>query len=474
MPVSLQSYFGARCNGETDDYARIVDAIEWMKSGEDRRVYVPAGGVCATSQTIVYGDGHQHSTRLTDGLGGGETTIQVASNADVLIGDSVTIVNDDRSGTPGMPFTFSAFVADLPGAGQIAMTAAYPGPGASAGARVYISRPSSFNGGGFIGFGCGGSIGEVAGGSPVSGFKYIGAASPTVAIAAPAQLGDTSITVASNAGLELGGAIGITLDDGSVFWTHVTETPTGPAIELGNELPAAAAQGNLVTIANNPVVRIQGPIWCPVLEGLYLDCNHRAACGLEAINTIGGKFLGARGLLTSRHKAVAFYLHSVVASGYSGCVDNDFELYAVGPDNAHALGLWINGSAIGNVGFCRNRFRGGDLQAGGATQRACAIRLEFADNNDFYLAYTSSSVLGSAGAGIYRQPSLDFPFGFPGENTFYSSAIMGGVAEGTATGGSLGHDMFVSYKVGDGQPVPTGLHVRGFTSDGRMFGMEAI
>jgi len=82
----------------------------------------------------------------------------------------------------------------------------------------------------------------------------------TVPIARPdivASMGETTLESAavrwasavdltSISGLADKDTIGITLDDGTIFWVFIDGTPTASATPLGDVLPKAAAAGNTV------------------------------------------------------------------------------------------------------------------------------------------------------------------------------------------------------------------------------------
>src|SRR5207248_3650647 len=60
----LKLDFAAACDGTTDDAAAFSAAVNWLTSAANRVITVPAA-VCATSATVVYGDGRQRSTTLS-------------------------------------------------------------------------------------------------------------------------------------------------------------------------------------------------------------------------------------------------------------------------------------------------------------------------------------------------------------------------------------------------------------------------
>lgn len=59
---------------------------------------------------------------------------------------------------------------------------------------------------------------------------------------------DTTIDVISISGLSDKDGIGVTLDDGSIFWTFINGTPAGDTIPLNNGLWGVASVGNTVLL----------------------------------------------------------------------------------------------------------------------------------------------------------------------------------------------------------------------------------
>lgn len=458
----LLTAFGAACDGASDDAAAFVAASAWIAAEPNRIVMLPAGQVCATSATVALGDGRQRSTTLTGAAGG--TSISVASCTGIVAGDAVAIKRDDGS-------TFTGVTASSCAAGTLTISGAYSGGTASSGNVVFTGKVSSSHGGGYRSFGAGMEEGEFPGGATVSTIRYIGAAAPTTTLGAQANATDQSLTVASIADISLGTAIGIDLDDGSRFWTWADRTPSGTTVHIGNEIPSTATSGNAVTIASNPVVRIAGPIASPVLEGVRLDANELAAIGLEAVHPVGGKFQGPTGVKATGYTAIGHYIHSgeFYAGAGVGIGDNDFQLYTRLPENDQTIGCWLRGTAAQNVAFSRNRFHGGECIMGGHDSRAAALLIEFIDNNTFIKPYTSHDFVSTAGCGLYRQPAVGTLL-FPNENVYLGAAFIGGVCDGSATGGTLGVETMPGYGVYDGEAVPNSATLSGYNSLGLPFG----
>lgn len=464
----------AVCDGTTDNAAAFAAASSWLATAPNRVVFIPAGAPCATSQSVTVGNGRQQSTTLSANASGAATTLTVSSIAGIQNGDAVYLVLNSGF--------YTGTVNGAPSGSTVTITPALGGSGtvANSGNLLFTGHVSTSHGGGFQGYGsCAPDIspgtnsgpGTFTGYTQVSTIKYVGSAAPTTTVGTTVSSGQ-ALVVASNAGISLGGAIGITLDNGRVWWTSVTATPATTTIAIANEVPSTATAGNTVTIANNPVLRVQGTIDAPVVGGLCLDGGNAAAIGLDVVHAVGGQFRGPRGVTAINYTAIGEYLHPQEATlgTQTGMTDNEFELYSWLPANQHTIGLWFRGAATHAAAFSRNRFIGGTATMGGADITAAAMREEYADNNTFIKPYTTYNPVSpgfSAGAGLYRQASPNRSIS--GENIFLGAAIAGGVTDGTATGGSLKNDFFFQYGTSDGEPVPTGKEV-GILTNGKFFG----
>ena len=457
----LLTAFGAVCDGATDDAAAFAAATAWIAARPNRVVILPAGRVCATSATVAIGDGRQRSTTLTAPASGSSLT--VATCTGVVTGDAVGVRRDDGT-------VFATTTTGCAG-NTLSLTDAYSGGAAASGNLVFTGKISSYSGGGFRGLGTTPTDGEFdPGTATVSTIRYIGAAAPSTTLGAQANAGNQSLTVASIANIALGTAIGLDLNDGSRFWTWADRTPSGTTVHIANEVPSTANNGNAVQIASNPVIKISGPIANPVLEGVMLDANDLAAIGLEAVHPVGGKFQGPSGVKTMLYTGIGHYIHSAefYVGTSIGIGDNDFQLYAREPDNGKTIGCWFRGTANQNVAFSRNRFHGGECGMGGHDTRAAGLLAEFIDNNIFTKPYTSANGL-NLGCGLYRQPSVGM-LRFPNENVYLGAAFIGGVCDGTATGGSLGAETMPGYSIYDGALVPNSATLSGYASFGVPFG----
>ena len=70
----------------------------------------------------------------------------------------------------------------------------------------------------------------------------------TTTLASGASAFATSIAVSDATGMLYLGDLGITLDNGTIHWTHIL-TISGTTIGINDELPSAAASGNTVYVA---------------------------------------------------------------------------------------------------------------------------------------------------------------------------------------------------------------------------------
>ena len=449
QPVINVTARGAKCDGVTDDIVAFNSAIAAAAAAGGGTIVLPNGKTCAVGSSIVLGNGRQRSTTITANGSGGQTSLTVASIAGINNGDSVVLALDS-----GLAYTGT--VNGVPSGNTVTITPALGGGGvvATSGNILYTGLISSYNGVGILGWGgCTDAIPR-----DVSTLKYIGAAAPTTTLTANAVLGALTLTVASTTGMVLGGPIGITLDNGRVWWTTLAQSPqSATAVAILNEVPSLATSGNTVTIANNPVLKVSGPIVAPFVTGVCIDANHLASIGLEVLHASGGSFQGPHGVVTRYYTGIGAFLHSTSAYlGVSeGSDDNMYNLFEINPDNGHTIGQWMLGSAAMNVAFSRNTFNGGWSTPGGLDVTAAGMREEFADNNTFIKAYTGSSGgFGTAGAGLYRQPPYNRSS--PANNVFLSPALLGGVTDGTATGAAHLNDIFLNYSIDDGEPAPTG------------------
>lgn len=439
--------FGAKCDGTTDDQAAFAAATTWLKTAASRVVRIPAK-TCVTSQTVTYGDGVQQNTTLTASAGAGTTSLSVASIANINNGDKVVLVYDDGT-------TYGGTVNGAP-SGAIVTVAPAIAATASSGAVVFTGRASSYDGGGFVGFGSGETTGAC-----VSTIKYTGAAAATTTLTATAASGALTLTVASTANMSLDTPLGIDLDDTTRWWTTPHAITSATTVAVMNEMPSQATSGNAVTIANNPVLRLKGPLVAPVFKGLCLDANNLAAVGADIRAAEGGEFKGNRGLWTKNYTGIGFFLHSMRANTAPSpyLKDNDFELYAVSPQNTKTIGVWaLGGAGTGtsqyNIACSRNRFHGGHWAAGGNDASTAGLRLEFCDSNTLLKSYTTK---GTSGSGVYLMPSWYRPSGggFPVDNIFFGASLIGNIVNGTATGGAVvGANYFSGYGVSDGEAVP--------------------
>ena len=447
--------FGAKCDGTTDDQAAFTAATAWMQAAPNREVRIPAA-TCVTSQPVVWGNGRQQNTTLTATLSSGNTTATVASCSGVQAGDNLVIVRNDGS-------TYSGAVSTCSGT-ALSLSPAFSGGDAVSGKPVYTGKPSTYHGGGFVGYGPGATNGEVGAGLEISRVKYTGAAAPTTTLTALAAANATSLTVASTAGMSLGAPIGIALDNDRVWWTAVDYIASATSVVLMNALPSDAGSGKTVTIASNPVVRVQGPIVGARIEGVQLDANNLAAIGLDVQHCLRCRFRGIGGVQALNYTGIGHFLHSTRAylGTVTGMTDNEFELFAQKPQNAKTIGLWaLGGAGAGttqfNVAFSRNRFWGGNFKMGGNDVTAAAVRVEFLDTNTFYKTITEVNGAFTAGAGIYRQPSRQRT-GFPGANTWEQATLAGGanaVFDGSDPGGAVvGSDFYSWFNITDGASWP--------------------
>lgn len=443
------SDFGAVCDGSTDDSAAFTAAIDWQKTAPNRVVFIDAAANgCATSQTVTYGDGVQQNTTLTAQAVNGATTLTVASIANINSGDKVVLVYDDDT-------NYAGTVSGAPSGSTVTVTPAIIAT-ASSGAVLFTGRASSYQGGGFVGFGSGETTGVC-----VSSIKYTGAAAATTTLTANAASGALTLTVGSTANMSLDTPLGIDLDDNTRWWTTPHAITSATTVALMNEMPSLATSGKTVTIGNNPVLRIKGPIVAPVFKGFCLDANSLAAIGADIRAAEGGEFKGNRGLWTKGYTGVGFFLHSMRANTAPSpyLKDNDFELYAVSPQNTKTIGVWaLGGAGTGtsqyNIACSRNRFHGGHWAAGGNDASTAGLRLEFCDSNVLTKSYTTK---GTSGSGVYMMPSYYRPSGgaFPVDNIFVAPSLVGDVKIGTATGGAaVGGNYFSGYGVSDGEAVP--------------------
>lgn len=453
--------FGGRCDGTTDDATAFSSAVSWLSAANNREVRLPAA-TCATSATVTLGDGRQRSTTLTSGIVTTATSLPVASITGVLSGDTCRVQNDDATNS-------SVTVNGTPSAGAIPVSA-YGGAGAASGNVVVCGKVSSYQGGRFVGYGSGATSGECSGGCPVSAIKYTGTAATSTTLSAGAASAAVTLTVTSITGFNQGDAIGITLDDASVWWTQVTRTPTGSAIRIMDPLPSAAASGNAVKVGL-PVAKVAGPIWSAGFERVMLDANSLASIGLEVASAYRGHF---RDVMARGYTGIGHYLHS--QAGYTGptgaMADNEFTLYANGPQNTKTIGLFFSGFCDNNMktGFSRNRFYGGSWQGGGNDASAASMRENFADNNTFDKPYAYAAGSGTSGAGLYRQAGHGSDCANNlGANTLTGAAFDNGVTDNIPSGGALSYDLFPGYVTIDGEPIPTGWEM-GFTDTGVHFG----
>jgi len=73
----------------------------------------------------------------------------------------------------------------------------------------------------------------------------------TTTLSSSASKDDVSIEVASAANISKRDSIGIGLNDGSVFWTFVTEDPSGTTVTINNGLWQDADAGNTVILSGS-------------------------------------------------------------------------------------------------------------------------------------------------------------------------------------------------------------------------------
>jgi len=73
----------------------------------------------------------------------------------------------------------------------------------------------------------------------------------TTTLSSSASKDDVSIEVASAANISKRDSIGIGLNDGSVFWTFVTEDPSGTIVTINNGLWQDADSGNTVLLGGS-------------------------------------------------------------------------------------------------------------------------------------------------------------------------------------------------------------------------------
>lgn len=457
----LKKDFGAACDGTTDDVAAFTAASTWLATGPTNRLVTIPAATCATSASVTVGNGRQQSTTLTGAASG--TSISVASCSGVQNGDAVAIKRDDGT-------TFSGVTASSCVGTTLTISGAYSGSAASSGNVVFTGAVSTYNGGGFVGYG-----GCIANGTSnpalVSQIKYIGTASPSTTLGANATIGATSLTVASISNINIGDAIGVTLDDASVFWTWVTATPTGTTVKIGDEIPSLGTSGNTVLLEGNPVARINGPIFGPMFQGICLNANSTQAVGLDVRHSNRGRYYDRGGVSSEKYTGVGIYIHAgeFYAGASTGSGDNEYELHTISPQNSKTIGCWVRGTPGQLVASSRNRFYGGTCTSGGNDVRAAGLLMELVDNSTFYKPYTPHNGAFTAGAGLYRQPSINVA-NFPSENAYFSPAFIGGVTDGTATGGTLGAETMPSYSIYDSEGIPNSTTVSGYASSGTPFG----
>lgn len=468
LPRDLVKDFGAACDGSTDDAAAFTAATTWMATAPAQRlVTIPAGSACLTSVSVVIGNGRAQSTTLTVAASG--TSWSVASCTGVVAGDAVAVRRDD--GTVFQSVTVSSCTSTT-----MVVSGAYSGTTASSGNAVFTGKASTYVGGGFVGYGA------AVTGSPVPAASTIKAHStfPTslsTTLSGTAAAAATSIIVTSATGIALGTPIGVTLDDGSVWWTWARQSPSGTTVHLGAWIPSTATSGNAVVVANNPLLKVAGPHYFAKLSGLYLDGSSRAAIGLEMIGPTGAKVDGPRGVTALSYTGIGHYIHaSEFNPGQSGSVaDNDFELNAQSPSNANTIGCFYRGSAFMKNGFSRSRFHGGNCMAGGASAKAAAIVMEHLDNNTFESKiYGHDSGVGAGlGASMERRASPYQTGNFPTDNVFVAPVFLDAVTNTTSNGQVTGLDYVTGLAVGDGGPYPPSNGVSGLvgvTDTGRQFG----
>ncbi len=73
----------------------------------------------------------------------------------------------------------------------------------------------------------------------------------TTTLSSSASKDDVSIEVASAANISKRDSIGVGLNDGSVFWTFVTEDPSGNTVTINNGLWQDADSGNTVLLGGS-------------------------------------------------------------------------------------------------------------------------------------------------------------------------------------------------------------------------------
>ncbi len=466
----LKKDFGAVCNGVTDDSAAFIAAGAWIATAPTNRLVSLPAATCATSTTVTLGNGREQNTTLSGGALLNAAALSVTSCTGIASGDAVAVLLDSGS-------FYTGTANGACNAGSVPITPVLTGP-AAANKPVWTGLPSTYNGGGFTGYGsC--TTDATAGGTPVSSIKYIGSAMPTTTLTVTANATDQILTVASTAGMTPMGAIGIVQDSGAVWWTSVNYVVSATSVAITGEVQSTATNGNVIKIANNPVVRIQGGIQSPVFEGVCLDANNLAGIGMEVVHAIGGSFRGHKGVFATKYTGLGHYHHPMrfLFGQVKGMADNQFEMYANGPQNNRTMGAWISGSpgpqGASSVAYSRNHYYGGLLIMGGGDATAAGLRVEHADNNTFYKLYTNVNGANTSGAGLYRQPTVARP-GFNLDNVHTAPAYIGGVTDGTASGGSLGIDAFSGYATSDSEPIPTGQEAGTTASGGKIFGMREI
>jgi len=456
--------FAAVCDGTTDDAAAFAAATAWLATAPNQRLVTIPAKTCATSATVTLGDGRQQSTTTTALVTGTPSTVAVASCSGVVAGDAVGIKRD-----VGTVFTTS--VTSCVGT-TLTLASPYSGGNAASGNAVFTGKISTYNGGGFVGYGAGGTSAEWPAGRDTSTIKYIGATAPTTTLGATASATNLTLTVASIANIALGTPVGVTLDNGRIWWTWASETPTGVTVKIANEIPSTATLGNAVLIASNPVLRVNGPILNPVIQSVMLDANGLAAIGMDVIHPNGGEFQGANGVRTKGYLGIGHNIRSAEFHPQTavGVGDNYFKLSAVQPNNTKTIGCWYRGTSGQTVAFSRNHFIGGNCTMGGNDVTAAAIRVEFIDNNTFEKPYTSVNGASTSGAGLYRQPSVNRTL-FPNENEYVAPAFIGGITTGSATGSTLGVEHITGYSIYDGAGVPSSTTLSGSLMTGLPFGL---
>lgn len=260
-------------------------------------------------------------------------------------------------------------------------------------------------------------------------------------------------------------------------------TGAGTGVASGEVVPNGTPVRLQWTGINGGVMlSVNGPIWGLSIRGLILDGNNLASTGLSMHHPISSQFEEILVENWGQGGGFAYLLdaYPIFSNGASGSI-------AVGAQHNTFVGIRSStptaGSSAGGIKIGADNFStfsdvaqdsfidshfGYDATA---LSSGKGILLRYADNLAFYQSSTQP-YFGTAGTGLFIQP----PTGsgtFPGEISFYNSAILGGVNNpggGWTAQGGIG---FFPYPTSDGEPIPTANsfgQYYGTTVSGKLFG----